>query len=36
MDPVKGGRSNADQTLEYSGLRKATHEGDDFLFVRLN
>jgi len=25
---------NADQTPEYSDIRKAGHEGGDFLFVR--
>ena len=27
---------NADQTPEYSDIRKAGHEGGDFLFVRKN
>jgi len=32
----KGVAVNADQTPEYANIRKAGHEGGDFLFVRTN
>ena len=27
---------NADQTPEYADIRKAGHEGGDFIFIRIN